>query len=108
MLTADIQGDSHPKTVTIVSDDSQGENAALVDNLREAEWTALADEFENTPLNEDHELRVTLNTEDIGEFIDFLEFADDPALGRSEALSQLHAMRQEATEQAEEAMAQES
>lgn len=86
MLDVEITGDSHPKTVVVISDDANGENAALVDGLQEF-WPDLALMFENAPF-ENGQLRVKLEPEVIGDFMDFLDadFYDTPAREKLEAM----------------------
>lgn len=100
-LTAIIEGEEHPKKVTLVSDDEDGLNMTLIDKLHESEFTGLAERFEGAVMDEDGNLKVEIPPEDVGEVIDFLEFEFDnePATG------DLIALRQDAMDQAEAKLA---
>lgn len=102
MLKAVITGDEHPKKVVIVSDDKNGENVMLAEGDLAEFAPDLARKFQNTPLDGEGLLKVKIPTEDIGDFIDFLEGSD---FFNTEAYSQLSAMRSDAMDQAEAKLA---
>jgi hypothetical protein len=103
MLQAEITGERHPKNVVIVTNDSDGEIQRVADALREVEWEDLAERFDDLggAADDDGLFRVSLEPDDIGEFIDFLECGEFEG---SEAHEQLEAMRSEAIAEAHKAL----
>jgi hypothetical protein len=89
-LTAIIEGESHPKKVTLVSDDSDGLNAMLIEQLREAGFEDLADAFESADMV-DGKISAVVATYEIGDVAMFLEEGGYQLTGSpaQEALSKL-------------------
>lgn len=106
MLDAEITGETHPKTVVLVSDDKEGENIALVEGFEDWEFDALAEKARVAGPYDHGPLKIEVPKEDVGDVIDFLEdrFYGSPAHLKLEelridAVAQAQAHRQQGSRQ---------